>query len=64
MKEHLLSLSVVQANKILVQVQNDGLTAGSKSYMWVHQSGELFRDKAIILYEYQKNCRHKHPLEL
>ena len=63
MKDHLLSLSVVQADETPVQVLNDGRPAGSKSYMWVHRSGELFRDKAIILYEYQKTRHHKHPLE-
>ena len=31
--------------------------------MWVHRSGELYRDKQIVLYEYQKGRDHHIPLE-
>ena len=31
--------------------------------MWVHRSGELYRDKNIVLYEYQKGRDHHLPLE-
>ena len=63
MKWHLLLLSVVQSDETPTVVVNDGRPAGSKSYMWVHRSGEFFRDKVIILYEYQKTRHHEHPLE-
>lgn len=62
MKYHLLQLPVVQADETPTQVIHDERSAGSKSYMWVHRSGELFDDKAIVLYEYQKTRHHEHPL--
>ena len=64
MKYHLLMLPVVQCDETPTLVVNDGNpTPGSKSYMWVHRSGELIEGMAIILYEYQKTRHHKHPLE-
>lgn len=63
MKEHLLTLPVVQADETPTQVIHDGRPAGSKSYMWVHRSGEFFRDKPMVLYEYQKTRHHDHPKE-
>ena len=63
MKEHLLKLPVVQADETPTLVVQDGRPAGSKSYMWVHRSGEFIRDKVIVLYEYQKTRHHNHPLE-
>ena len=32
------------------------------NYMWVHRSGEYYRDRPIILYEYQHGLNHKFPL--
>ena len=63
MKYHLMQLPVVQADETPTQVIQDERSAGSKSYMWVHRSGELCKDKAIVLYEYQKTRHHQHPLE-
>ena len=63
MKYHLKQLPVVQADETPVQVIEDGRSAGSKSYMWVHRSGELCPEKPIVLYEYQKTRHHQHPLE-
>lgn len=54
MKMHLLALPVVQADETPTQVIRDGRPADTKSYMWLHQSGEFFRDRQIVLYEYQK----------
>ena len=62
MKYHLLQLPVVQADETPTQVIQDERSAGSKSYMWVHRSGELCKDKSIVLYEYQKTRHHQHPL--
>lgn len=31
--------------------------------MWLHRSGEFFRDRQIVLYEYQKTRHHDHPLD-
>lgn len=63
MKVHLLQLPVIQADETPTQVINDGRPAGSTSYMWVYRSGELCKEKVIILYEYQKTRHHMHPLE-
>jgi hypothetical protein len=29
--------------------------------MWVHRSGEFYKDRQIVLYEYQKTRHHEHP---
>ena len=63
MKELLLQLPVVQADETPTMVVNDGRPGVQKSFMWVHRSGELLRDKVIVLYEYQKTRHHDHPLE-
>jgi len=63
MKYHLLKLHVNQCDETPVQVINDGGQPGSKSYMWVHRSGELYKDRQIVLYEYQKGRDHHLPLE-
>ena len=44
-------------------VINDGRSADSTSYMWVHRSSEYYKDRSVILYEYQKTRRHRHPEE-
>ena len=65
MKEHLLLLSVIQADETPTQVIHDERPPGVKgrSYMWVYRSGELCRGKPIVLYEYQKTRHHDHSKE-
>ena len=63
MRHHLLQLHVTQCDETPVQVLEDGSNPSSKSYMWVHRSGELYKDKQIVLYEYQKGRDHHIPLE-
>lgn len=63
MHEELLKCHVNQADETPTQVIHDGRGPGSKSYMWVHCSGEFYKDKPIVLYEYQKGRSHVHPLE-
>jgi hypothetical protein len=63
MKYHMLLYHVNQCDETPCQVLNDGGSPGSKSHMWVHRSGELYRDKRIVLYEYQKGRDHHIPLE-
>jgi hypothetical protein len=29
--------------------------------MWVHRSGEFYKDRQIVLFEYQKTRHHEHP---
>lgn len=52
---------VIQADETPVLVNRDGRPAGSKSYMWVYRSGFMYKDKEIILYEYQKTRKASHP---
>ncbi|MDO4650656.1 MAG: IS66 family transposase [Eubacteriales bacterium] len=61
--EKLYNYPVIQADETPVLVNKDGREAGSKSYMWVYRSGYLYRDKQIVLYEYQKTRNASHPRE-
>lgn len=63
MKEELLKLPVTQSDETPTQVIQDGKHPGSKSYMWVHRSGEFYRESPIVLYEYQTGRAHGFPLE-
>jgi len=63
LKVILLELSVIQADETPVQVINDDRAAGSNSFMWVHRSGEMYREQQIALYEYQKTRNSVHPKE-
>lgn len=61
MRELLLELSVVQSDETPTQVIRDGRPATSKSFMWVYRSGEYFKSRQIVLYEYQRTRHHDHP---
>ena len=61
MGEKLLEFPVNQSDETPVDVIKDGRAAGSKSYMWVHRSGEFYTDCPIVLYEYQKTRNSGHP---
>ena len=63
LRTKLLEYHVTQADETPVEVIHDGRSAGSKSYMWVHRSGEMYTDRPIVLYEYQKTRNSEHPLE-
>jgi transposase len=63
LKEVLLSYPVTQSDETPVEIIHDNRPAGSKSYMWVHRSGELYTDRQIILFEYQKTRSSDHPKE-
>lgn len=54
---------VIQADETPVYVTKDGRPAGSKSYMWVYRTGEMYPEKAAVLYEYQKTRKADHPKE-
>lgn len=62
MKLELLRLPVTQSDETPTQVIHDDRGPGSKSYMWVHRSGEFFKDRPIVIYEYQKGRNHELPL--
>ena len=63
MRQELLKLPVNQADETPTQVINDDRAPGSKSYMWVHRSGEFYTEKPIVIYEYQKGRNHELPLD-
>ena len=62
-KQEMLSFPVNQSDETPVQVLHKKGTNGTKSYMWVHRSGELYRDRQIVLFEYQPGRDHRFPLE-
>ena len=61
MKKRQLEAHVNQCDETTVEVIHDGRPAGSKSYMWVHLTGELSPGPKIIVYEYQKTRHSSHP---
>ena len=63
MKIHQLEAHVNQCDETPLEVIHDGRPAGSKSYMWVHITGELSPVPKIIVYEYQKTRHSDHPKE-
>ena len=58
-----LQAHVNQCDETTVEVIHDGRPAGSKSYMWVHLTGELGPEPVIVVYEYQKTRHSDHPKE-
>ena len=62
MKKELLKLPVTQSDETPTQVIRDDRNPGSKSYMWVHRSGEFYTEQPIVIYEYQKGRNHELPL--
>lgn len=62
-KQELLSFPVNQSDETPVQVLHKKGKNGAKSYMWVHRSGEFYRDRQIVLFEYQPGRDHRFPLE-
>lgn len=62
MKQELLKLPVTQSDETPTQVIHDAGTPGSKSYLWVHRSGEFYTERPIVIYEYQKGRNHELPL--
>jgi len=63
MKEQQLKAHVNQCDETPVEIVNDDRPAGSKSYFWVHITGELSPVPPIVIYEYQKTRHSDHPKE-
>lgn len=66
----LLEYHVNQCDETPVQVVHDNDpgdpddikgAAGHKNYMWVHINGEFYKDRPIVLFEYQRGRGHEHP---
>ena len=58
-----LQAHVNQCDETPLEVIHDDRPAGSKSYMWVHLTGELSPVPGIVVYEYQKTRHSDHPKE-
>lgn len=52
MRQELLSLPVTQADETSTQVIRDSDHPNSKCYMWVHRSGEFYKERPIVVYCY------------
>ena len=59
--ELLYDYHVIQADETPVLVNKDGRKAGSKSWMWIYRSGYLYKERQIVLYEYQRTRNQSHP---
>ncbi len=64
MKAQQLKVHVNQCDETPLEVIHDGRPAGSKSYMWVHLTGELSDVPPIVVYEYQKTRHSSHPKQV
>lgn len=63
MKKELLKYPVTQCDETPTQVIQDSTHPNSKCYMWVHRSGELYPERPVVVYEYQKGRDHHIPLK-
>ena len=63
MKQELLKLPVTQSDETPTKVIKESTHPNSKCYMWVHRSGEFYKKRPIVIYEYQKGRGHHIPLE-
>ena len=61
--EKMYGFHVLQADETPVLVNKDGRPAGSKSYMWVYRTGQMYTDRRIVMYEYQRTRNASHPRE-
>lgn len=61
--EELYHYHVLQADETPVRVTKENRTEGAKHYMWVYRTGKMYRDKQIVLYEYQPTRNAGHPRE-
>ena len=59
--EKMYGYHVLQADETPVVVNKDGRPSGNKSYMWVYRTGQIYTDRQIVLYEYQKTRNASHP---
>ena len=63
LKEQLFQFPVNQSDETPVLVLQDGRPFPAKSWMWVHRNGEFYRDRQVVLFEYQKTRHHEFPEE-
>lgn len=60
LKKELLCYPIIHADETPVCVTKED-RAASKHYMWVYRTGDLEKDKQIVLYEYQPSRKSDHP---
>ena len=63
MRKGLLKLPITQSDETPTQMIQESECPSNRCYMWVHRSGELYPDRSIVIYEYQKDRAHHIPLE-
>ena len=57
----LLEYDVIQQDETPVKVSKDGRPANSKSFMWVYRTGKYYRERPIVLYDYQRTRKKENP---
>lgn len=57
----LFDYHVLQADETPVRVTKENRSSGDKHYMWVYRTGKSYKDKHIVLYEYQPTRKADHP---
>ena len=63
LRQELLKCRVNHCDETPVDVIHDGRETRTKSYMWVHRTGEFSGGRPVILYEWQPTRHHRHPVE-
>ena len=61
MHKKLYDYHVLQADETPVRVTKEDRTEGAKHYMWVYRTGRMYKDKPIVLYDYQPSRNTSHP---
>lgn len=54
---------VLQADETPVCVTKENRTVGNKHFMWVHRTGKMYKNRQIVLYDYQPTRKTDHPKE-
>lgn len=61
MHKELYSYHVLQADETPVRVTKENRTEGLQHYMWIYRTGKMYKNKPVILYEYQPSRNTSHP---
>lgn len=59
--DKLYDYHVLQADETPVLVSKENRTTGNKHYMWVYRTGKMYKNRQIVLYEYQPSRNASHP---
>ena len=61
--QKLYEYQVLQADETPVRVTKENRTVGDKHYMWVYRTGKMYKNRQIVLYDYQPTRKADHPKE-